>query len=150
MGRRLSRLLARLKSNFDKERIISRYVVHATTSFKSFVGLTERLFQHVVLVGGFGASDWLFKRLQVELGSQGLKVVRPELYVYVFSPAPTLSLQLATDSDIAETKPSQMEPSHSISLASSKLASRNIAMGRCRMSSSTSKIRIIGRGRGRF
>ncbi|KAF5332092.1 hypothetical protein D9611_008026 [Ephemerocybe angulata] len=36
---------------------------------------------HVVLVGGFGASDWLFKELQKELGSQGLKVVRPELYV---------------------------------------------------------------------
>ncbi|TEB36989.1 hypothetical protein FA13DRAFT_1787269 [Coprinellus micaceus] len=36
---------------------------------------------HVVLVGGFGASDWLFKQLQKELGSQGLKVVRPELYV---------------------------------------------------------------------
>ncbi|TFK21935.1 hypothetical protein FA15DRAFT_597024 [Coprinopsis marcescibilis] len=36
---------------------------------------------HVVLVGGFGASDWLFKQLRKELESLGLKVVRPELHV---------------------------------------------------------------------
>ncbi|RXW20477.1 hypothetical protein EST38_g5375 [Candolleomyces aberdarensis] len=57
-------------------------------SMKSVITTVEEMLRmgthhitHVVLVGGFGASDWLFKELQRELGSQGLKVVRPELYV---------------------------------------------------------------------
>ncbi|KAJ2913608.1 hypothetical protein MD484_g6805, partial [Candolleomyces efflorescens] len=57
-------------------------------SIKSVISTVEEMLRmgthhitHVVLVGGFGASDWLFKQLQTELGSQGLKVVRPELYV---------------------------------------------------------------------
>ncbi|KAJ3503573.1 hypothetical protein NMY22_g18205 [Coprinellus aureogranulatus] len=57
-------------------------------SIKCIIGTVEEMLRmgthhitHVVLVGGFGASDWLFKQLQKDLGSQGLKVVRPELYV---------------------------------------------------------------------
>ncbi|EAU91818.1 hypothetical protein CC1G_04585 [Coprinopsis cinerea okayama7 len=36
---------------------------------------------HVVLVGGFGASEWLLKRLKLEFEEDSLQVMRPELYV---------------------------------------------------------------------
>ena len=35
-------------------------------------------FQHVVLVGGFSASDWLFSKVYESLTPLGLNVVRPE------------------------------------------------------------------------
>ena len=38
-------------------------------------------FQHVVLVGGFAASDWLFSNVCELLTPLGLNVVRPENYV---------------------------------------------------------------------
>jgi hypothetical protein len=37
--------------------------------------------QHVVLVGGFAASDWLFENVQSSLAPSGLNVLRPENYV---------------------------------------------------------------------
>jgi hypothetical protein len=37
--------------------------------------------QHVVLVGGFAASDWLFAKLYDKLTPLGLNIVRPENYV---------------------------------------------------------------------
>ena len=40
-----------------------------------------RAIQHVVLVGGFAASDWLFENLQSSLAPAGLNVLRPENYV---------------------------------------------------------------------
>ncbi|TEB26212.1 hypothetical protein FA13DRAFT_1737620, partial [Coprinellus micaceus] len=36
---------------------------------------------HVVLVGGFGSSDWLLKQLKKELEPLGLTVIKPDLYV---------------------------------------------------------------------
>ncbi|KAG2020014.1 hypothetical protein CC2G_005403 [Coprinopsis cinerea AmutBmut pab1-1] len=36
---------------------------------------------HVVLVGGFAASDWLFNQVQSHLSKDGLNVIRPEIYV---------------------------------------------------------------------
>jgi len=36
---------------------------------------------HIVLVGGFGSSEWLLKQLQLEFERDTLKVMRPELYV---------------------------------------------------------------------
>ena len=38
-------------------------------------------FQHVVLVGGFAASDWLFYKLHDLLAPVGLNVVRPDNHV---------------------------------------------------------------------
>ena len=35
-------------------------------------------FQHVVLVGGFAASDWLYSKVQELLSPLGLNIVRPE------------------------------------------------------------------------
>ena len=39
------------------------------------------IFQHVVLVGGFAASDWLFSRVYELLTPLGLNIVRPENHV---------------------------------------------------------------------
>ncbi|KAF5315547.1 hypothetical protein D9611_004835 [Ephemerocybe angulata] len=36
---------------------------------------------HVVLVGGFASSDWLFAQVQTRLAPNGLNVIRPEIYV---------------------------------------------------------------------
>ena len=38
-------------------------------------------FQHVVLVGGFAASDWLFSEVYELLAPLGLKIFRPENHV---------------------------------------------------------------------
>ena len=38
-------------------------------------------FQHVVLVGGFAASDWLFSKVYESLSPLGLNIVRPENHV---------------------------------------------------------------------
>ena len=38
-------------------------------------------FQHVILVGGFAASDWLFTRVHELLTPLGLNIVRPENHV---------------------------------------------------------------------
>ena len=35
-------------------------------------------FQHVVLVGGFAASDWLYSKVHESLSPLGLNIVRPE------------------------------------------------------------------------
>ena len=43
--------------------------------------LTTSTIQHVVLVGGFAASDWLFNSVYTPLQKLGLNVVRPENHV---------------------------------------------------------------------
>ena len=40
-------------------------------------------FQHVVLVGGFAASDWLFNEVHQKLLPHGLNIVRPQNHVSV-------------------------------------------------------------------
>lgn len=40
--------------------------------------------QHVVLVGGFAASDWLFHSVLAPLEKLGLNVLRPESHMFVF------------------------------------------------------------------
>ena len=37
--------------------------------------------QHVVLVGGFAASDWLYKKVSEALKEKGFSVVRPDHHV---------------------------------------------------------------------
>ena len=46
------------------------------------------LLQSVFLVGGFGASDYLFAQLKEGLAPLGLNVLRPDTHVYVHSHAP--------------------------------------------------------------
>jgi len=45
----------------------------------------EPTFQHVVLVGGFAASDWLFTQICDKLLPHGLNIIRPENHVSVLS-----------------------------------------------------------------
>ena len=42
------------------------------------------ILQHVVLVGGFAASDWLFSKVYESLTPLGINIVRPENHVWVF------------------------------------------------------------------
>ena len=52
------------------------------TSIFKFRFLNHLLhFQHVVLVGGFAASDWLFTKVYELLTPLGLNIVRPENHV---------------------------------------------------------------------
>jgi len=48
--------------------------------------------QHVVLVGGFSASDWLFSEAERQLADQGLVLLRPDNqgYVCITPPRPAL------------------------------------------------------------
>ena len=39
------------------------------------------IFQHVVLVGGFAANDWLFSKVYELLTPIGINIVRPENHV---------------------------------------------------------------------
>jgi tRNA A37 threonylcarbamoyltransferase TsaD len=39
--------------------------------------------QHVILVGGFSASDWLLEKVDEALRPLGLNVIRPDSHVYV-------------------------------------------------------------------
>jgi hypothetical protein len=48
-------------------------------------------FQHVVLVGGFAASDWLFSKVFELLTPLGINIVRPENHVWVFFKIKTTS-----------------------------------------------------------
>jgi len=41
----------------------------------------HKKFTHVVLVGGFAASDWLYKQVSEALTKKGFSVVRPDYYV---------------------------------------------------------------------
>lgn len=41
----------------------------------------HKTISHVILVGGFAASDWLYNEVKTRLVSHGLNVVRPEIYV---------------------------------------------------------------------
>jgi len=42
--------------------------------------------QHVVLVGGFAANDWLFNKVRERLFPRGLNIIRPENHVFVAIP----------------------------------------------------------------
>ncbi|KAH6910162.1 hypothetical protein BKA70DRAFT_1272313 [Coprinopsis sp. MPI-PUGE-AT-0042] len=57
-------------------------------SIRSIVSTVKEVVQgsqdpisHVVLVGGFGSSEWLYKQLQLAFEEDPLEVMRPELYV---------------------------------------------------------------------
>ena len=67
------------KNNAHKMISVSLY----TTIFKYRVPIGNLLlyFQHVILVGGFAASDWLFTELNESLTPLGLNVVRPGNYL---------------------------------------------------------------------
>jgi hypothetical protein len=75
--------------------------------------------QHVVLVGGFAASDWLFTNVYEKLTSHGLNVFRPDNHVWVFFKIKTTLLFKERSS---ETKLFRVVRSHSTSTTSWELA----------------------------
>ena len=68
------------KSSAHKTISVSLY----TTLFGYHYANHFLYFQHVVLVGGFAASNWLFSKVHELLTPVGLNVVRPENHVWVF------------------------------------------------------------------
>ena len=68
------------------------------------------MLQHVVLVGGFASSDWLYSEVSRELGAKNLKVMRPEIYLCVLALASawaTFLKPVLCDVPLTGTKPSQ-------------------------------------------
>ena len=70
----------------------------------------ELAFKHVVLVGGFAASDWLFNKVQEKLLPHDLNITRPEHHVSV---AASLKINLVLTSH-SVIRPYLMAPCHSI------------------------------------
>jgi hypothetical protein len=73
----------------------------------------EPAFKHVVLVGGFAASDWLFNKVQEKLLPYDMNITRPEYHVSVVA-SPEINLILTFESGI---RPCLMAPCHSITTA---------------------------------
>ena len=73
------RVVLEQKDSAHKTISVSLY----TSFFKILVSNLEPLlyFQHVVLVGGFAANDWLFSKVYDLLTPLGLNIVRPENHV---------------------------------------------------------------------
>ena len=62
----------------------SQTYICASTFFSPFLYLClELAFKHVVLVGGFAASDWLFSQVHDKLLLYDLNITRPEHHVSV-------------------------------------------------------------------
>ena len=55
--------------------------VSICTLFLKYLFPNHLYFQHVVLVGGFAASDWLFTKVYELLIPLGVNIVRPENHV---------------------------------------------------------------------
>jgi len=64
-----------------------RNVAHRPISVRPFMFLVivslELAFQHVVLIGDFAASDWLFNKVHEKLLPHGVNVIRPDNHVFV-------------------------------------------------------------------
>jgi hypothetical protein len=65
------------KNTAHKPVSVSLYVPFFKYRFSNYLPY----FQHVVLVGGFAASDWLFSKVNELLTPLGLNILRPENYV---------------------------------------------------------------------
>jgi hypothetical protein len=65
------------KNSAHKTISVSLYTSLFTMSFSE----PSSVCQHVVLVGGFAASDWLFAKVYEKLTPLGLIIVRPENHV---------------------------------------------------------------------
>ena len=102
-----------LEQNNSAHKTIS---VSLYTSFYKYRFPNHHLyFQHVVLVGGFAASDWLFSKVHELLTPLGLNIVRPENHVWVLFEIKTTILFRFF---FSETKLFRMARSHSTSTTS--------------------------------
>ena len=84
--------------------------------------LFELAFKHVVLVGGFAASDWLFNKVQEKLLPHNMNITRPEHHVFVTASREINSV-LTFDSGL---RPCLMAPCHSIMTALYALESQSL------------------------
>ena len=92
-------------------------------AFLSVVTLwLEPAFQHVILVGGFAASGWLFDKVHKKLLQHGMNVIRPQNHVCVPS---SLEINLVLTSYSA-IRPFLMAPCHSITTALQALESLSL------------------------
>lgn len=73
MHRRFSKRTAQLRTSKD--------CCQSSSKFVSVAAYYEVTFQHILLVGGFASSDYLYNRLQALLEPSGFRVVRPENHV---------------------------------------------------------------------
>ena len=101
----------------------SQTYICASTFFSPFLYLClELAFKHVVLVGGFAASDWLFSQVHDKLLLYDLNITRPEHHVSVVA---SLEINLVLTS-YSVTRQCLMAPCHSITIASCALESLNL------------------------
>ena len=101
------------------------------------------IFQHVVLVGGFAASDWIFFKVHELLTPLGINIVRAENYVWVFFQDQNDTVLKETS---LETKLFRMARSHSTSTTSWELAFPNLHMVSLPLSHTTQMTQITSRG----
>jgi hypothetical protein len=73
----------------------SQTYICASTLFPSSYPLSELAFKHVVLVGGFAASDWLFREVREKLLPHDMDITRPDCHLSV---AAFLEIHLALNS----------------------------------------------------
>jgi len=92
----------------------ARYLadLYLSVAFVSFVThCLETASQHVVLVGEFATSDWLFKEVREKLLQHDINITRPQNHVFI-PPSLEINLVLTSYSGI---RPYPMAPYHSIS-----------------------------------
>ena len=120
-----NRLLIALSKQFLNKRtvhikrfqsVFTRYYLNIFFANTFFV-----YFQHVVLVGGFAASDWLFSKVYELLTPVGLNVVRPENHVWVVLQKIKTTLLFKKERNCLETKRFRMAQSHFTSTTSWEL-----------------------------
>ena len=91
----------------------------------SVVALCLKLvFKHVVLVGGFATSDWLFNKVREKLLQHDMNITRPQNHVSV---PPSLEINPVLTSYLV-VRPFLMAPCHSIITALYTLASLSVLM----------------------
>ena len=73
----------------------SQTYICASILFFGRIICLELAFKHVVLVGGFAASDWLFSKVQEKLLPYDMNITRPEHHVSV---AASLEIHLVLNS----------------------------------------------------
>jgi len=103
-----------VKAVLDQCRMAHKPISVRRFFFSSIVSFCiELAFKHVVLVGGFAASDWLFNKVQEKLLPHDLNITRPEQHVSV---AASLEINVVLTS-YSGIRPCPMAPCHSITTA---------------------------------
>jgi hypothetical protein len=123
-----------------KEVSVSQISSRGCTPFKAWL-------EHVVLVGGFAASDYLFQRVEAQLTRKGLMLVRPDNRVWVTSYIPAVfSCKCMLTFTCAETKLRLTGPYPSSLITTFALELRRSLMELMSMFATTNLIRSTSKG----